>query len=413
MVASASGFSGDQSPQWPDSLDVAAFKQKGWRPKPFQQFVVKVHSRCNLACDYCYMYEMADQSWKSRSKVMDQQTVEYTCHRIAEHAHSHGLSSVHVALHGGEPLLAGTQRIEGFVHELRRRLRDDTRLQLGVQTNGLLLDDRFLDVLATENISVGVSLDGDRAANDRHRRYTNGRGSYDEVAQALALLSSPPYRHLFRILLCTINLENDPLKVYEELTRWAPPSIDFLLPHGTWMDPPPQRVPSPDVTPYADWLIPIFERWYSSPRRETRIRIFESIIREILGKPSTRETFGLGAIRLVVVETDGSIEQVDTMKSTYEGAPDTGLNVVDHPFDLALEHPSIVARQIGIDALCKTCQSCDLREVCGAGLYPHRYREGAGFLNPSVYCPDLMKLINHIKKRVQSDLLRINEVHSR
>jgi uncharacterized protein len=42
------------------------------------------------------------------------------------------------------------------------------------------------------------------------------------------------------------------------------------------------------------------------------------------------------------------------------------------------------------------------------GLYPHRYRRGDGFRNPSVYCTDLMRLITHIKNRVIGDLTRIN-----
>jgi uncharacterized protein len=43
-------------------------------------------------------------------------------------------------------------------------------------------------------------------------------------------------------------------------------------------------------------------------------------------------------------------------------------------------------------------------EICGGGLYPHRYREGAGFRNPSVYCADLLRLITHVTERVTSDL---------
>ena len=33
---------------------------------PLSQFVLKVHSRCDLACDHCYVYEAADQSWRGR-----------------------------------------------------------------------------------------------------------------------------------------------------------------------------------------------------------------------------------------------------------------------------------------------------------------------------------------------------------
>jgi hypothetical protein len=41
--------------------------------------------------------------------------------------------------------------------------------------------------------------------------------------------------------------------------------------------------------------------------------------------------------------------------------------------------------------------------------YPDRYRAGAGFLNISVYCPDLFKLISHIRSRVLTDLDRLLE----
>jgi uncharacterized protein len=47
-------------------------------------------------------------------------------------------------------------------------------------------------------------------------------------------------------------------------------------------------------------------------------------------------------------------------------------------------------------------------EICGGGLYPHRYHEGAGFRNPSVYCDDLMRLITHVSERVIGDLTSLS-----
>ncbi|MFI7636755.1 FxsB family cyclophane-forming radical SAM/SPASM peptide maturase [Nonomuraea sp. NPDC049400] len=381
-----------------------ALQRAGWRPLPFTQFVIKIHSRCNLACDYCYMYEMADQSWSSRDKVMDSATMKATIDRIAEHARVHRLPSVNAVLHGGEPLLAGTSWIDGFVADLRGVLEPDVQVAVSMQTNGTLIDEDFLRTAAERRIGVSVSLDGAEQDNDQHRRYAGGRGSYQAVARGLALLASGPYRAQFRGLLCTINVDNDPIGTYEELLRWRPPAIDFLLPHGTWSSPPPKRTTDEDHTPYADWLLEIFERWYTAPSRQTRVRLFESVIRMALGGQSMTEAVGLQPARLVVIETDGSIEQVDSLKAAFDGAPATGLTVRDGPFDRALEHPSVAARQIGIEALSEKCRACSLRDTCGGGLYPHRYREGSGFLNPSVYCPDLMKLITHIVGRVRADV---------
>jgi len=108
-----------------------------------------------------------------------------------------------------------------------------------------------------------------------------------------------------------------------------------------------------------------------------------------------------------VVETDGAIKQLDSLSATYPGAADTGLHIATSAFDAALWHPTTIARQIGAEALCQQCQACPVMEVCGGGLYPHRYRPGDGFRNPSVYCADLLHLIEHVTARVAADIARI------
>jgi uncharacterized protein len=65
-----------------------------------------------------------------------------------------------------------------------------------------------------------------------------------------------------------------------------------------------------------------------------------------------------------------------------------------------------------VAALSATCLACPVHRICGAGLYPHRYRPGTGFLNPSVYCTDLRRLIEHIRDRVHADLRRLQEDNS-
>jgi uncharacterized protein len=132
--------------------------------------------------------------------------------------------------------------------------------------------------------------------------------------------------------------------------------------------------------------------------------LFDQIIRLLLGRQSFTESVGLAPAQFVVIETDGAMAQVDTLKVAFHGAADTGLNVARDSFDAALRLPQIAARQLGYDALCAKCQACQVWRVCGGGLYAHRYRAGTGFANPSVYCPDLLRLIGHIRDRVSADI---------
>lgn len=392
---------------WPDeSLDLAALRGAGWRPTPFRDVVLKVHQRCNLACDYCYVYTMADQSWRDRPSVIEPATWRAAASRMAEHATAHRLPAMRLVLHGGEPLLAGPDRLAALVSDFRTALRGVCRLDVRMQTNGILLDAGMLRRLREQEITVGVSLDGTPADNDRHRRHADGRGSFAAVDRALRLLGSPEHRPAFAGLLCTVDPSVEPVSCYEALLRYQPPMVDFLLPHANWSDPP-ARVGGADTTPYGDWLVDVFERWYGAPRQEMGVRLFEDVLALILGGAGRSEQVGLSPVAVVVVETDGAIELVDSLKSTYPGACATGLTVFDGSLDAALELPGVVARQIRQDALSDTCRGCAVHTVCGGGHYAHRYRAGEGFRNPTVYCADMLRLIQHVTRRVTSDLARL------
>ncbi len=365
---------------------------------PFRQFVLKVHSRCDLACDHCYVYEHADQSWRGRPKVIASTTIAKTAERIAEHARQHKLSRVRVVLHGGEPLLVGASRLEDIARVLRASIEPGCELDLRIHTNGMRLDEELCRLFLAQRVKVGISLDGDRASNDLHRRYADGRSSYDGVIRAINLLRRPKYREIYAGLLCTIDLRADPVASYRALAALEPPAVDFLLPHATWDNPPPGS--GNGRTLYYDWIARVFDIWTDDPQR-IPVRMFESVIRTTRGRASLTEALGLEASDLVVVETDGTIEQADSIKVAYDGAPATNLDVFTNTLDEAAAHPAIKARQRGIAGLNATCRRCPVVRSCGGGLYAHRYRSGSGFDNPSVYCGDLEKIIIHIRAHVR------------
>ncbi|GIJ80426.1 uncharacterized protein SAMN05443287_10461 [Micromonospora phaseoli] len=371
-------------------------------PVAFRQFVLKLHSRCDLACDHCYVYTMADQRWRGLPRIMPQRVLDATADRIGEHVRAHRLDRVSVILHGGEPLLAGPARIEAAVSAIRHGVAP-VPVRLTVQTNATRLDETYLSLFDRLDVRLSISLDGDRAAHDRHRRGPDGQGSHARVETALRRLTTG-YPHLFNGLLCTVDLRNDPVATYLSLLAHQPPTIDFLLPHGTWSTPPPERPADPRQTPYARWLISVFDRWYHAPGRPVRIRLFDEIIQLLLGGASRLAGVGLSPVVVAVVQTDGEIEMDDTLAAAYTGAARTGLHVQRDPFDAALDLPTVRSQQDGAAALCATCGACDLRRVCGGGLRTHRYRAGNGFDNPSVYCPDLYALIGHIRQTVRRDL---------
>ncbi|HXP21445.1 MAG TPA: FxsB family cyclophane-forming radical SAM/SPASM peptide maturase [Streptosporangiaceae bacterium] len=362
-------------------------------PGSITQYVLKVHSRCDLACDHCYVYEHADKSWRVKPKAISKDAVRAAAARIAEHAATHQLTEVRIILHGGEPLLLGRDGMRMVLSALDSGITPVARTDIRIHTNGVLLD-RFWCALFDEyGVRIGVSLDGDRAANDRHRRFADGRSSHQQVKRALALLRQPEHRHLYAGILCTVDLGNDPVAVYEALIAEDPPILDLLLPHATW-DNPPAR-PAGPAEPYAAWLTSIYQRWVRDGR-PVPIRLFDSLLSAARGGPSWSEAVGLEPVDLLVIETDGTWEQPDSLKTAYDGAPATGLDVFSHSVDEVARLPGFVARQGGLATLSEVCQACAVVRICGGGLYAHRYRSGSGFDNPSVYCADIKALIGQL-----------------
>lgn len=388
-------------PHWPHrTLDVA-----GLRPVPLRQFVLKVHSRCNLACDYCYIYRGPDHSWRRRPARVADATVARTAQRIAEHVSTHSLDRIRIELHGGEPLLSGPDGVVAYAAAVRRAVPDGCRVAPSVQTNGTLLTERTLDRLAAEGIRVGLSLDGGTPHLNRRRAGHDGRPSWPAAARAAALLARRGDQYAG--ILSTIDLASAPAEVYASLLDLAPPGLDFLLPHAHWGAPPaglPSTEPGrhrPGPAPYGRWLAEVFDLWWGSDRMRTRIRLFTEILALLLGSSSTAESVGLSPMAAIVVDTDGAIEQVDSLKTAYAGAPATGLDVFRNTFDEALRHPGVAARQLGERGLAPECRACPVLRVCGGGNYAHRYAPRTGFLHPSVYCADLEHLIRHIAGRLR------------
>jgi len=368
------------------------------RGQAVSEFVLKIRQLCNLACDYCYMYEMADQSFRGRPAEMSWPVLEMTADRIRDYVRLEGVAQPRVILHGGEPLLAGPQRLARLAQLMRDRI---PGVVLSLQTNGVLLKPRILDVLLAEGIGVGVSIDGAPAAQDRHRRFADGRGSSAQVAAGLELLGSDRYASLFSGLLCVASLENDPLETYRSLLSYRPPALDFLLPLANHVTPPARG--------YGRWLGAIFDEWYAAPVMPAYIRLFGEIMHLAAGGAPRTDFIGQPQPGLaMVIESDGSYEMVDALKSAYEGAAATGLHVSAASVHDAAGYQQAYMDSSGVTRLHRTCQECLVRDICHGGYYPHRW-DGASFLAVSAYCEDLMWLISHITHRMREDLAFLEE----
>jgi uncharacterized protein len=373
---------------------------------PIDTYILKVASRCNLNCRYCYMYNMGDRSYVTQPYSMSHATATAFLQRVATYCSEEGIGQIGFTFHGGEPLMAGKDFYRHFVGQAQKILLPSVTPAYSMQTNGTLLTREWRDLLSDLQISFGISLDGTEQINDANRVTHDGHGSYSRVRRAIneSLADDRTKTTLFTGVLTVISLGTDPIEIYEHFKELGLPGCDFLLPDGTH-DRPPAGLPSQaSSTPYADWLIRLFDEWFDREDTSFHIRIFEDIIGLLFRPGLGNDSLGGGRNGIVVIEADGGIEPIDVLKICGDSFTKLGLNVHTNEIRDVYGARLMQLYHEGVTQSCDTCKSCPVVNVCGGGYLPHRYRSDNGFDNPTVYCSDLMNLITHVRSRVAATL---------
>lgn len=361
------------------------------------QFILKVASRCNLNCSYCYIYNKADSTWKSRPPLMSDEIFRMTLDRIRRHCVLNRQNHSNIVFHGGEPCLIGVKRFDSWCAEAKRVLHHIATVKFHIQTNATLLDEAWAEEFRTHDVSVGISMDGPKHIHDLFRVDHKGRGSYDDVVQGIKVLKEAqvPFG-----ILAVIPLGANALSVHHQFLSLGCTWITYVLPHFTHDTIAGVRQLYGE-TPCADFLIPIFDDWWFNSTMDVQIGDLRNMAKVILGGNSEIETVGNLPPTYVFIEPDGEMEGLDNLRACADGITKINLNVKSADFTQILETDTFHRTAIfeGMP-LPQGCRACPERDSCGGGYLPHRYSAARGFDNPSVWCADLLKLFTHLRLRL-------------
>ena len=371
-----------------------------WPVAEIETVVVKVASRCNIDCRYCYVYNMGDTGWTRGPKQMSRETAQATATALGTLARKQEHPFV-VVLHGGEPLLLGAVHLEYVITTLRAALPAES--PICIQTNGILINSAILDLCTRAKVSLSVSIDGPRDVHDRNRTGFDGGGTFDSVLGGIAQLRAhPDSEFLFTGVLAVVDPQSDPGEVYTFFKQLDPPSVDFIYKDGNHSRLPDGKA-SPSTTEYGSWMARLLDAYLgdSSP---IPIRILDDTIKLVLGGFGTKEGVGLTNYGVLVIDADGSLAKNDTLKSSFDGADRFREPWSVHTHDLSdiLRSAEFSQYQAMQRPSNPTCLACSELSVCGGGMTLHRWSDRNGYDNPSVYCEDQKLLIGRVREKVGS-----------
>lgn len=339
---------------------------------------------------------MGDTGWKDLPHQISYETIDAVTNTLNDLSGKQQRPFA-VVLHGGEPLLLGFTKLEYLIFSLRDALPDECSVSL--QTNGILIDKKILDLCSDTRTTISISLDGPKVIHDKNRVGHTGNGTYEKVLLGLNLLRNhQDSKFLFTGLLAVVDPESDPVEIYNFFKKLNPPSVDFIYRDGNH-----SRLPfgkkSLQSTEYGQWITKLLDV-YLNDSSPIKIRILDDLIKLMLGGKGTKDGVGLTNYGVLIVDTDGTITKNDTLKSSFDRADKFSTNWSVHTHDLSeiLSSDEFVKYHASQRPSSEICQECPELNICGGGMTLHRWQEETGYDNPSVYCADQKYLINHIRR---------------
>lgn len=358
--------------------------------------ILKITERCNIDCDYCYVFNLHDASYKEHSARISLNNVDHLINFIKQAISDYQIESLGIILHGGEPLLMSKQHFISICEKLNSL--NSLKVSLTLQTNAMLIDDDWVSIFEKYNISLGVSLDGPQSINDKHRVDHNGNGSFNKVMAGIEKLKVAELNNRIKSfgILCVIDPYENPSEILNFFTRELKAnSVSFLLPMDTH-----DTSKVEDVNALAQYLIELFDAWVAEfEYNKVTIRIFSEIINTLTKDAEhIKQVDSYQSNYLMIgVSTEGEII-FDELRGL--NGISTSHNIKNHSLSQYTHSQEFISVENQLETLPYDCEPCVWKGLCkgglGLGAGITRHSKLNQFKNKSTLCDAFRALFSHI-----------------
>jgi uncharacterized protein len=363
--------------------------------QPFTLLIKPSGSDCNIDCKYCFYKNRSPEVGRGTQRMSDQ-----VLEKLVTDYVTLGFPVVGFAWQGGEPTLMGLDFFQKAVTLQKKYAAPGQEISNTMQTNGILLDDKWCRFFHDNKFLIGLSIDGPRQFHDYYRLDHSGSGTFDKVLRTI--WNFKKYRVEFNTLTLLNNHNVDhPDELFDFLVANGSGYMQFIPCIET--DPATGQIADFSITPprYADFLCRIFDRWYDYGPHKLNIREIDSLISYfVLGK-HTICTYSPQCAGFVVVEHTG-----DCFCCEFFVEPKWRLgNILQTPLQKLAAAPLKRTFARTKQDLCDRCLLCRHLAVCRGGCLKDRVAFDG---RHSYFCESYKRFFDYVTPRARQIAAAIN-----
>jgi uncharacterized protein len=147
------------------------------RPAP-RLLVLQPTPYCNIDCSYCYLRQRDDR------RLMSAEVVEAVRTKIVAAMPADSVPAI--VWHAGEPTAAPIRWYEHAYERLASVV--PARASFAMQSNGIAIDERWIELFRRTRTNVSLSIDGPQRFHDARRRTRNGAPTWQLAMRGLQRL---------------------------------------------------------------------------------------------------------------------------------------------------------------------------------------------------------------------------------
>jgi len=358
--------------------------------------IIKVTLDCDIHCRYCYVQR--NREYDANNRLMEKSTLQILIKKISEYIKdtngandTNGIDRFVFYWHGGEPLLAGTSFFKESFLLQQKYMPNDIFIVNTIQSNGILLNQEWIDLIKEIGYGICLSLDGPPEINDIWRKTKNGKGTYQSVLNSINLLQK---NGLCPSVLSVVTPEALPhgQKIYKHFREIGITWMDFMYPFYSNIDNTLDQSIQPSK--WGQFYKDVFDAWIEEGNPDVYIRMLHDICMRILGAKTSMCSFSSDCSYVITVDPSGNIYICDDLLSYDDSLLG---NIFSNSLSEINSHQNL-ARLSRISTLYgDNCLKCNYFSICRGGCTLFRTRKYGDFSCTHYYCQAQKSIIDHIK----------------